>query len=266
MTTKPEQTLLEMTQDILSAMTSDEINSITDTVESQQVATIIKNKYYDILTREGLPEHNQVFQLTASGSASTPTLMYVPAGVKKIEWIKYFNDTTTDDDATVPTGYQYVPVISNSQFFDMIGQLNPGDDNVSSWTFSDTSNNYPGDFTFYYRDDKQPDYCTILSNYYVIFDSYDSDFDSTLQEDKTMCQGQVIPTFTMTDSFIPNMDPSKFPLLLNEAKALAFFELKQMPHPKAEQEIRRQWISTQKNKRVENQPSDFQKLNNFGRK
>lgn len=266
MTTQPEQTLLQMTQDILSAMTSDEINSISDTVEAQQVATIIKNKYYDILTREGLPEHNQVFQLTAAGSAATPTLMFVPAGVKKIDWIKYFDDTTTDAANTVPSGYAYVPVLSNTQFLEMIGQMNPGDTNVSSWTFSDTSNSYPGDFTFYYRDDKQPQYCTVMSNYYVIFDSYNSTFDTTLQEDKTMCFGQVIPTFSMTDGFVPNMDPSKFPLLLNEAKALAFFELKQMPHPKAEQEIRRQWVSTQKNKRVENQPTDLEKLPYYGRK
>ena len=51
-------TLLEMTQDILSNMSSDEVNSISDTPESLQVATIIKQKYYDIVSRGDLPEHN----------------------------------------------------------------------------------------------------------------------------------------------------------------------------------------------------------------
>lgn len=39
------KTLLEMVQDILSEMDSDEVNSINDTVEAEQVATIIKNCY-----------------------------------------------------------------------------------------------------------------------------------------------------------------------------------------------------------------------------
>jgi hypothetical protein len=38
-----KMTLLEMTQNILSAMNSDEVNSITDTVESLQVAEEIQN-------------------------------------------------------------------------------------------------------------------------------------------------------------------------------------------------------------------------------
>ena len=42
-------TLLEMTQDIMSDMDSDEINSINDSVEALQVAQIIKTTYYNII-------------------------------------------------------------------------------------------------------------------------------------------------------------------------------------------------------------------------
>ena len=41
----PKMSLLEMTQDILSDMDSDEVNSINDSVESLQVLGIIKNTY-----------------------------------------------------------------------------------------------------------------------------------------------------------------------------------------------------------------------------
>ncbi len=51
--------------------------------------------------------------------------------------------------------------------------------------------------------------------------------DTTLQTSKTLCYGQIIPTFTLEDSFIPDLDDTQFPLLLNEAKAIAFVELKQ---------------------------------------
>jgi hypothetical protein len=44
-----KMTLLEMTQDILSDMDSDEVNSINDSVESLQVAQIIKTTYFNIV-------------------------------------------------------------------------------------------------------------------------------------------------------------------------------------------------------------------------
>lgn len=351
-------TLLQMTQDILSNLSSDEVNSISDNAESMQVATIIKQKYYDIASRGMLPEHNQVFQLNPSLDETSPVLMYVPDGIGQIEYIKYFDSNPADGDilsteqhdlnvdikptilsftsttsntigtgtktwtvlsglsvgvgntltvtsgsnsmtGTVATyastsltmnitsstgsgtftswtftfvepsqtpGYQYVTMLPIKQFLELINQFNPADQNVESFTFSDTSNNFPGKFTFYYFNDKQPQYCCILSNYYVIFDSYDSTQDSTLQGNKSLCFGQVVPTFQMVDTFIPDLDAQQFPLLLNEAKSLAYYELKQQPHPLASQEVRRQWTTVQKNKSINNRPRYFDELPNFGRR
>jgi hypothetical protein len=160
-----------------------------------------------------------------------------------------------------PPGYLYVTILPIEQFFDMINRFNPGDSNVRSFTFTDNAQNY----TFYYKNNIQPHYCTILSNQYVFFDSFDSGFDTTLQGSKTMCYGQVVPAFSLTDSFVPVMDDNQFPLLINEAKALAFYELKQMPHAKAEQEIKRQWSAVQKNKSLVNRPTYFDELADFGR-
>lgn len=282
-----KQTLLDMTQEILSAMSSDEVNSIGDTTESLQIAAIIKRKYYDIVSRGDLPEHNQVFQLTPSVNNTQPVLMYIPDGVGHVEWIKYFDTnpldgTSIDDDSHdtnvnivsgtpvaggAPPGYLYVTMLPIQQFLDMTSRFNPNDTNVDSFTFQDTSNNFPGGgFTFYYKDDRQPQYCCILSNYYVVFDAFDQTQDSTLQASKTMCFGQVVPTFKMVDTFTPDLDSQQFPLLVNEAKALAFFELKQQPHVKAEQEIKRQWSTVQKNKSLNNRPTYFNELANFGRR
>ena len=44
-------TLLEMVQDILSSMDSDEVNSITDSTEALQVARIIRDSYIEITDR-----------------------------------------------------------------------------------------------------------------------------------------------------------------------------------------------------------------------
>ena len=164
-----------------------------------------------------------------------------------------------------PPGYLYVTIIPIQQFLDITNSYNPTENDVNSFTFTDTQAGFPGSYTFYYKTQSQPCYCTVLNDYYVIFDSYDSTQDSTLQASKTMCYGEIIPYWTMTDTFIPNIDDNQVPLLLNEAKSLAFFELKQTSHSKAEQEARRQWTSVQKDKAKIDTQSYFDQLPDFGR-
>jgi len=258
-----KMTLLDMTQNILSRMSSDEVNSISDTTESLQVANIIKNKYFDIINRVPLPEHEQLVQLDPSLDSDVPVLMYVPEGIADVKWLKYFN---SDETAGPAPGYLYVTILPQNQFIEMVNSFNPTETDVESFTFSDTSNNFPGDYTFYYKNGRQPNYCTIVSNYYVVFDSYNNALDSTLQASKTMAWGRVIPAFTMVDSFTPNLAEEQFQLLLNEATALAFYELKQQPHQLAMQEAKRGWSNVQKNKAVINRPTYFNELPNFGRR
>ena len=258
-----KQTLLDMTQNILSRMSSDEVNSISDSAESLQVANIIKNKYFDIISRVDLPEHDQIIQLDPSLDASNPVLMFVPTGIAGIKWLKYF-----DSNATNPSpapGYLYVTVLPVSQFIDMTNKFNPTESDVDSFTFQDTSNNFDTNTTFYFKTQQQPRFCTIISNYYVIFDAFDNTQDTTLQASKTMALGRVVPHFDMVDSFIPNLADEEFQLLINEATALAFYELKQQPHALATQEVKRGWTAVQKKKAVIDRPTYFDALPDFGR-
>lgn len=349
-------TLLSMTQNILSSLNSDQVNSISDTVESTQVANIIQTVYYNICSRANFPEHTQLFQLNSSQDITKPTLMYCPTGLNRMDWVKYYNDDfggyieadqygaysqhdvnldlennansysrglantsattssgTTIQFNTVPTWvefnqavvdltnpsaipadtfvrsttqstvtlsnsvtnveagdlisfsplsstqfYQEVRMISVREFLDMVNKFNPQDGNISSFNFQNMN--------IRYKVDKKPQFCTVLQNYYVIFDSYVSILDSTLQTSKTQCYGQLIPPFAMEDSFIPDMDDQTYPLLFNEAKSLAFVELKQTVNSKAEQESKRQWSNLQKNKAVSDKPTYFEQLPSFGRK
>ena len=82
-------TLLDMTQDILSDMNSDEVNSITDTAESLQVAQIIKSSFYNIVDGKDFPWLKELFQLSTSGTVSKPTHMKLPETIIDLDWIKY---------------------------------------------------------------------------------------------------------------------------------------------------------------------------------
>ena len=282
-----KRTLLDLTQSILSNLSSDEVNSISDTTESLQVAEIIKQTYFNIISRDPLPKHLQMFQLDASLTTDQPVIMYIPDGIGRIEWLKYYNSassTDTDDGNGVmhdinvditntptdpsmsPLGYEYVTILPFKQFVDMVDSFTPSDSNVESFTFTGDINGFPGSYTFQYKNNATPSYCTILSNYYVIFDTYDATQDDTLQSSKTKAYGEVIPAWSNTDSFIPNLNDEQFALLINEAKSLAYFELKQMTHQKADIEARRGWTSLQKSKQLIAEPTNFDALPNFGRR
>lgn len=274
-------TVLQLTQNILSSLNSDEVNSIGDTVESNQVAQIIQNTYFDMVAREVFPEHTRLFHLTPSNDETQPILMYKPDYVSKVNWIKYFDtnitsgisggssihDTNVDlrgtaNSTNASPNFKYIDIIPTQQFLDMVGTFNTNQTNVDTFTFVEGSNT----FTFNYKDDKQPQFCTVIQNYYFIFDSFDQTQDSTLQASKILCSGNVVPTFKLEDNFIPDLNDQQFPLLLNEAKSLAFMELKNTQHPKAEQEAKRQWSSAQRTMSLVDKPSYFDQLPNFGRR
>lgn len=280
-------TNLQYVQSILSALGSDEVNSVSDTTESLQVLEVLKTTYFNIISRTLPPEHKQLIQLQPSLDVTMPVLMYVPDGIKSIEWIKYFNSnilpgdtgtpgfqhdlnvdivSTSGTDNPPPPGYSYVTILPVRQFLDITNSFNPENTNVESFTFTSNINSFPGTYTFYYKTDKQPQYCTIISNYYVVFDGFDNTQDSTLQASKTMAYGLVTPHWSNDDTFVPILDEEQVPLLLNEAKSLAFFELKQSPHPKAEQEAKRQWSAVQRDKAKHVSPSYFDALPDFGRR
>lgn len=247
-------TLLEIVQDILSDMDSDEVDSISDTTESRQVAQIVKTTYFNILTRADLPELKTVFSLTASGDASLPVLMYRPDNVSRIEWIKYNRSTADQPQDT----FAYITILPIQQYMEMNHALNTLETNVDTFTLDG--------HTFYYKNDLAPCYCTIVDDINIVFDSINLSLDSTLQSSKTFCYGQTIPAFLLSDTFIPDLDDQQFPLLLNEAKSVAFFRLKQMPDAKAEKESKRQWSTLQRTKSLNKVPTPFDQLAYYGRK
>jgi len=367
-----KMTLLQMTQNILSALNSDQVNSIGDTNESMQVAECIKTTYMNMLGRYELPEHNQLFELVSPNNPATPCIMTLSPGVSRIEWIKYFdtnpldaNNIQTDQfgayshdvntdlqvngsnfqtsslttntigtgsqtfvvasnlpinigniltaqaGSTLPSvnsmtgivtgytgsslvinmqqttgsgtfslwtitasgpnfgpGYNEVTIMPVEEFIEYTACFDPTENDVGTQTLTliENDNGWTGNFTFYFRNDTTPRHCCIIANKYVIFDGYDNTQDTTLQPSKFMCWGWVYPQWTHTDNFIPYLDQQQWPLFLNDAKSLAFYEIKNQPHQKAEKEVAQQLIAVQKWKAISNHPTYFEQLPDFGRR
>jgi hypothetical protein len=252
-------TLLDIVQEILGDMDSDEVNSIDDTVESMQVATIVRSTFYDLAIELQLPEHEGLFELIASSDPDKPTLMTVPETVSLIRSIKY-NTMTADDEFSLYNDVNFLP------FPDFLAQQDgyrgqTTDVGEMSFTLSGDT------FEIMFATNKHPQWFTTVDDHTLIFDSYDSELDTTLQKSKTMCMGVILPTFDMVDTFTPDLDPTQFSLLKNKVRVRAFLQLKQMQHPEAAKEVRKQQIQTQKNKWLAPREHPLNQIDrHFGRK
>lgn len=235
-------TLLEAVQLILSAMDSDEVNSINDTVESYQVALLLKSVYYDIATELNIAAHDSLFELNASGDVAKPTLMTLPSNVTRWDWIEY----DIIDTGETFSNYRRLEFMFLDDFLVLQNSLNGQTSNVGQMDF--TSNGET--FNVMYRTDKQPQWFTTFDDDTLLFDSYDNSVDTTLQKSKTRCSGAVYPTFTLSDTFTPDLHATQFAYYINRAKVRAFAELKQAANQEAARETRNQKIVIQKHKRT----------------
>lgn len=252
-------TLLDVVQIVLSSLDSDEVNSITDTTESLQVARIAQQAYLNIAGLGNLPETKTLFELNASLSILLPTIMYLPTTIQDVSWIKY---NKIEVGETTPK-FEKVDYICLEDFMDRMYDLDTGDSTVGTGTLT---LNGADSITLIWKKNIAPTFWTSFDDRTILFDSYDSAIDSTLQKTKSLGYGSHSDTFTLSDNFIPDLDERQHPLWLNETKSLAWAELKQAVHQKAEQSARKGWVSLQKTKRAApDKISELNRLPNYGR-
>jgi len=236
----PKLTLLDMTQKILSSMDSDEVNSISDTTESLQVVDELETTFYEILDQRDKWDHlGGLGVLTASGDSAKPTHMTLPANIDKVEWIKYNKKLAASDADT----YVAVVYMSPDDFMALMASRSSTSSDILSVT--DDSG-----VTLLIRNDQNPQYYTTFDDQKLVFDSYLSTVDTTLQGSKTQYYGYTEPTFTRADNAIPNLPAKVFSYYLAEAKSVCFNNIKQAPNAKEEQKSRRQRYQVSREKRI----------------
>ena len=115
-----KMTLLEMTQNILSAMNSDEVSSISDTIEAQQVAEEIRTTYLMSFANREIPELEGVVNLEASGDPLRPNTLILPDDIERVKWIKYLNYRHGDTPS-----YDMITYLDPEEFIRRIGEAGP---------------------------------------------------------------------------------------------------------------------------------------------
>lgn len=230
-----KMTLIEIVQDILSDLTDDEVNSINDTLESLQIAQIVKTTYLEMMSNKNWPHLRTLDKLTASIDLTKPTHMEVNEDWKEVEWIEYNCRTETNPDRNI---YRQIPYKSPDEFLRLTSQYDNTRDTVLE------VEDYSG-VVLHIKNDRHPEYWTSFDDEHVVFNSYNSDLDDTLQRTHTRVSVYKEPSWTMLDDFVPDLPSEAFSALLAEAKSVAFIVIKQQANEKAEQQSLRQrnWLS-----------------------
>jgi len=211
-----KRNLLQLTQSILNDLDGEPVNSIFDTEEATQYASVIRDTYFNIIAARQTPEHDELLKLTALSDSNYPNYFKYPDNVKEIRLFEYAGREV----------YWKDPL----KFLDSMPV--PGDNVISV-------NDPVSGIALTIRTDKNPRYYTSFDNEYIVCDSIDMTEDTTLQESKTRCWGTKYPTFTMSDTFVPDLNETVFPYLLAESKSVCFSIFKSGSDPKVEQAARR---------------------------
>ena len=207
-------TLVEIVQDILSDADSDDVNSISDTVEADQCARVVRDCFDQIVDLHDLEHIKTVKQLEAT-SSSTPNVMDRPEGFHSIEWIKYDIKASASD----PQNFEYIDYMEPDRFLERVQSRSTDDSNVTAITLS-TGIVVP------IITDKAPQVYTVMDtgSDEIVFDSYDSDLETNLQASKSLAYGTQRPTLTLSDTATMVLPRHLETLVKREARAL-FFDL-----------------------------------------
>lgn len=225
-----KMSLLDMIQDIMSDMNSDDVNSVADTPESLQVAQIIKSVYYEMISRrEEWPHLRKMAVLSGLADASYPNYLKLPENVSRMDYLWY--DVRKDGETR--SRFTKLTYMSPERFLENANRLNLDRADVVEITGFDG-------IKYNIQNDKAPQYWTSFDDEYIILDSYNSVVEATVQGSKSQAQVYTIPAWTMTDNFVPDFPSEVFPGFLAEAKSACFLRITQQADEKSEQQAVRQ--------------------------
>lgn len=229
-----KKTLLEIVQETLSDMISDEVNDIDDTVESQAVASIVQSVYEAMLANRNWPHTKTMIQLEGLSDISKPVYLRMPERLKELVSISY--DVRKNGETA--TRYKEIRYKTPEDFLAYVSARDENRDNVIPVT------DFSGIKLMVFND-KAPEFWTSFDDNHIVCDSYDSSVSTTLLQSKTACIAYIIPPFERANDSIPNLPLEAFPALIAEVKSTAFYNIKQMGNEKEEKRamMQNRWLS-----------------------
>jgi hypothetical protein len=217
----------------MEALNLDEVNSISDSPDAEQIAQIAQDSAYDLLNQSDWPFTIRLEQLESIADSERPNYLRIPDEAVRIDYIKYDNTDPAEavDDVQL-VKIENIEWLPPQQFLDLVQARNTQTEDIQVIpTFNGMS------LPIYTA--QNPAYWTSFDDEYVVFDAVRLDLESTLQGNKSQCHMKWIQNITIDDDFLLDAPAHFFSMWLADVKSTAFIYMKQEASPKDEQRSRR---------------------------
>lgn len=245
-----KKNVLQYVQSALNVMDSDQVDKIADTEESMQVAELLRDLYFEMLERQDWSFLKGPVEITAAADTSAPTKLIMPEDLTNLLNLWY---------NISESGYEKRELcwVEPDEFVRMFGDVS----STTNQLLISAGNN----IQFYVKTNEMPRYWTTFDDENIFCNAYDSDIESTLTGSRVLAHGVTVPTFTVSDNFVPDLPVHMVPLLQHTLNATASNLFKQMRSIEDEKrEVRQLAQARRRNRRAQKRTSYYH--NNFGRK
>lgn len=214
-----KRTLLEIVQLTLNVTGGDYVESISDSQESEDMALLAKDVFYDISNWDEWPYQNNLASLESPADTSAPTVMQINDDYKFIHSVQYLKEGDTD----VFTDIKYLPP---EEFIRVSDSKMSNSSSMKIYGYGLRSSVFLTVGT-----DEHPRYYTSFDDKNIIFDSYDSSVDVFLANWKCRVMASIIPDFKMVDNHEINLPDTMMGLYISQVKVAAYYYTNQADNP-----------------------------------
>lgn len=220
------KTLLQIVKNTLESMDSDPVDAIFlasgGTEESEQIASFASQLYEYMHNIYDWPYTKFLTKLDSVGDSEKPNYLRIPNTVGEVIWVKY-----RERDVKWLTPEEFIEVTNarNKIVKDSNGIMvsTLADNTVSIQSFDKIN--------LYIKTDSNPTYYTSFDDEYLVFDSYDSINETTLQQSQNVIYAVKSSAFSLDDNFIPDFPEKMYPFFQAELNRECHLRLKQVDSP-----------------------------------
>lgn len=233
-------TLLKVVQQYLDATSGFYVDSIFDTDESQQVGSVAERIYFEMAQEyPHLLFVQKDVTLDAITDTTKPNFLLIPASVQNIKDSELYYNISESGDLE----YKALTYCSPLEFLSITAQYSSKDTSV------DIINGFDNQ-KIPVINDEWPTYFTSFDGEKIVTNSYNKDYDTTLQASKTRVLVSQLPVFLQQDDFLipipQHLSTTYLAMVLDECFNLIY----QQPNAKISQKARKLRIKLQQTSQV----------------
>lgn len=249
-----KRNILQLVQQLGEGIGSDEIDSLDETIEASEIATILAQTVTEVISRkrwEFIKDRVRQLDERLGGSTQLNTLV-IPSDVTRINCLRY-RDTNND---TI-TSFIDLTYMQPCEFMEFVQSRNSADANITAIANADG-------VLINVLTDNAPTRWTSFDEETITFDAYDATVGTGNLITDSVIIADIVPVIDYTDATATLKVPERMEtLIFNEALSTCNYRLRQTADPRADRLARRQHISLRENEHITNK--DTQE-SNYGRR